>query len=184
MLLDRCVPAVQAQDYPAVEHVIISDGPDPVLSRKTGWVPGPVELLYYELPEHQPEPNYGHYARAAGVERATGEYITYCDDDDSLRPAHCRLLAAALDADPEAGFAVSRMVSHHAHPTVVGWGPLACGNVGSPMIMHRRGTLEYGTWGPPSWTEDWDLVEKWLDAGVKYANVNAETSNVWPSVYR
>lgn len=28
LLLTRCLPSVQAQDYPAVEHVIISDGPD------------------------------------------------------------------------------------------------------------------------------------------------------------
>lgn len=184
LLLKRCVPAVKEQDYRPVEHVIVSDGPDPVL---TAWWDEGFDrnvVRYYELPEHSPDPNYGHYARAAGVERATGEYITYCDDDDSLRPAHCSLLAAALDADPEAGFAVSRMVSHHAHPTVVGWGPLACGNLGSPMIMHRRSTLKHGTWGPPSFTEDWDLVEKWLDAGVKYANVDAETSDVWPSVYR
>jgi hypothetical protein len=52
------------------------------------------------------------------------------------------------------------------------------------MIMHRRSILEHGTWGPDSWTEDWDLIERWLDAGVKYVNVNAETSDVWPSVFR
>ena len=51
-------------------------------------------------------------------------------------------MAAALLADPEAGFAVSRMMSHGgAHSSVTGRGPLAAGNVGSPMIMHRRETL-------------------------------------------
>ena len=54
----------------------------------------------------------------------------------------------------------------------------------SPMIMHRLSVLEHGTWGPDTWTEDWDLVQRWLDAGVKYVNVDAETSDVWPSVYR
>jgi Glycosyl transferase family 2 len=109
-------------------------------------LPGLVHpIRYTELSEHLPEPNYGHFARLAGVESSAGEYITYCDDDDSLRPEHCALMVAALEADPEAGFAVSRMVSHHAHLTIVGWGPLALGNLGTPMIMHRREILTIAT---------------------------------------
>ena len=187
LLLDRCIPSVQAQDYGRVQHVVFSDGPDPVLERRM------VQLiqsrpryavLYSQFAERNPLAEFGSRPRNAALPYTVGEYITYCDDDDALRPEHCRLMAEALDADPEAGFAVSRMVSHHAHPVTVGWGPLALGNVGSPMIMHRRSILEHGTWGPDSWTEDWDLIERWLDAGVRYVNVDAETSDVWPSVFR
>jgi glycosyltransferase involved in cell wall biosynthesis len=183
LLLERCIPSVQAQGHPAVEHVVVSDGPDGVLSKRLAqpWLDGWKDLLYREVGQHDEQEHYGHHV---GLEYASGEYITYCDDDDSIRPDHCHRLAAALDADPDAGFAVSRMVSHHAHPVTVGWGPLAPGNVGSPMIMHRRQVLEHGTWGPASWKEDWELVERWLDAGVKYVNVNAETSDVWPSRFR
>lgn len=188
MLLGRCIPSVQAQTYDAVEHVVVSDGPDETLGaqlrwpHKTGWW----NLLYKEMDYHvqNPDENMGHWARLLGLDYAAGEYITYCDDDDSLRPDHCRLMVEALEKDPEAGFAVSRMVSHHAHPVVIGWGPLAKGNVGTPMIMHRRGTLEHGCWPRPSFTEDWDMIELWLDAGVKYVNVDAETADVFPSVYR
>lgn len=185
LLLGRCIPAVQAQTYETVEHIVVSDGPDEtLLAELCELMPFQRTLILSQLDEHvtDEDNNFGHWARLRGVETANGEYITYCDDDDALRPEHCRLMAAALDADPEAGFAVSRMVSHHAHATIVGWGPLALGNLGTPMIMHRRSTLEKGTWGPPSWTEDWDLVEKWLDAGIRYVNVDAETSDVWPSV--
>lgn len=184
LLLERTVPSVQAQDYPRVQHVVFSDGPDPELMRELRGFRGRHPVIYAQYSERDPLAEFGSRPRKTALVFADGEYLTYCDDDDSLRPEHCRLMAAALDADPEAGFAVSRMVSHHAHPVVVGWGPLACGNVGSPMIMHRRSTLDHGTWGPDSWTEDWDLVERWLDAGVKYVNVDAETSDVWPSVYR
>lgn len=184
LLFNRCVMSVQAQDYNPVEHVIVSDGPDPVLSSAfTGSIMAGTPR-YYELGEHEPAEHYGHYARLLGLEHARGDYITYCDDDDSLRPEHCHLLAEALNDDPDAGFAVSRMVSHHAHAVTVGWGPLAPGNVGSPMIMHRREILSHGTWGPASWLEDWQLVERWLDAGIRYVNVDAETSDVWPSQYR
>lgn len=186
LLLSRCIPSVQAQGYPAVEHIVISDGPDNRLARRLaeprldGWK----NLLYKEVDCHVSDDHYGHYARLLGLEYASGEYVTYCDDDDSLRPDHCYRLATALDEDPDAGFAVSRMVAHHAHPVTVGWGPLAPGNVGSPMIMHRKWVLDHGTWGPASWKEDWELVERWLDAGVKYVNVDAETSDVWPSRFR
>lgn len=183
LLFARCIPSVDVQDYPLVDHIVVSDGPDGELSRRMGLFDGKGPR-YYEVPQHDPEEHYGHHARLLGLEYAMGEYITYCDDDDSLRADHCSKMAAALDAAPDAGFAVSRMVSHHAHAVTVGWGPLAPGNIGSPMIMHRRWVLEHGTWGPASWKEDWELVERWLDAGVKYVNVDAETSDVWPSRFR
>lgn len=184
LLMSRCIPSVQAQDYGRVQHVVFSDGPDEQLMRLLRAFEWKHPLVYAEFPERDPLAEFGSRPRKAALAQAAGEYITYCDDDDALRPEHCRLMAEALNADPDAGFAVSRMVSHHAHPVIVGWGPLALGNVGSPMIMHRRSILEHGTWGPDSWTEDWDLIERWLDAGVKYVNVNAETSDVWPSVFR
>lgn len=183
LLIGRCIPSVQEQDYPVVEHVVVSDGPDEDLGVKL--FDGPwSNLVYRELDRHEPSEHFGHYARLLGLDCSSGTYITYCDDDDSLRQEHCRLMAEALEADPGAGFAVSRMVSHHAHPVVVGWGRLEPGNVGSPMIMHRKDILEHGTWGPASWLEDWQLVERWLDAGIRYVNVDAETSDVWPSQYR
>lgn len=186
LLLSRCIPSVQAQGYPDVEHIVVSDGPDPELAAQLSypWLDGLRNLWYRELPEHRLPPNYGHYARRAALELASGEYITYNDDDDALRPMHCQLLAAALDENPGAGFAVSRMLSHGPHgDSVIGWGPLACGNVGTPMIMHRREILEHGTWGPPSTLEDWEVVLKWLNAGIGYVNVDAETADVWPSVF-
>ncbi len=189
LLMARCLPSVQGQTHPRVEHVIVSDGPDERL--REALTRGPRlrfrhPVRYLELPEHHPEPNFGHYARLHGVEQAAGDIICYNDSDDALRMEHCALMAAALDADPEAGFAVSRMISHYSETQLlaIGWGPLACGNVGTPMIAHRRETLRHGTWGPPSALEDWELVARWLDAGVKYANVDADTSDVWPSVFR
>jgi hypothetical protein len=77
------------------------------------------------------------------------------------------------------------MISHSGeYLLAIGWGPLACGNVGTPMIVHRRELLDVATWGPPSQLEDWELVERWLKAGVKYANVDSETSDVYPSLFR
>lgn len=190
-LFDRCIPAVQAQTYPRTEHVIISDGPDPVLSERMAsnrtWPPELQRhfIWYWELSVHDPAPHYGHLARRAGLEHAGGELITYCDDDDALRPEHCTLLSATLAARPDCGFALSRMLSHSPSGTsVIGAGTPACGNVGTPMIMHRRDVLEHANWDQAGQFEDWDLVAAWADAGVLYAQADAETSDVWPSAYR
>jgi glycosyltransferase involved in cell wall biosynthesis len=189
LLLDRCIASVQAQDYEAVEHVIVSDGPDAVLrtalelyARQGFRHP----VRFHELPGHHPEPNFGHYARMAAVGLARGDYIAYNDDDDFLRPGHCRLLAAALNVNPDAGFALSRMAQWQrgSVAAVIGIPPLGAGNLGTTMIMHRRETLDHGTWGPPARLEDWELAEKWLVAGVRYVSVDAVTSDVYPSVFR
>lgn len=190
LLLNRCVPSVQAQAYPKVEHVIVSDAPDPELTAKM------IELAsgsafyhvvhFGQLPDPHPGTyRYGSAARNAGIEMSLGAYICYIDDDDSLRPDHVRLLAAALDANPDAGFAYSLMESHSNSglSTHIGYPQPACGQIGTPMIMHRREALEHGTWGPPSTIEDWQLVERWLAAGVGYVHVPEVTVDVWPSAY-
>jgi glycosyltransferase involved in cell wall biosynthesis len=187
LLFSRCVPSVQAQSHPDVEHIIVSDGPDENLRDFIAAIRRPRHpIRYFELTEHHPDPNFGHYARVHAIAQAAGELIAYNDDDDELDPEHCALMAAALDADPGAEVAVSRMISHGPDDqlTAIGWGPLACGNVGTPMIAHRKSVLEKATWGPPSQLEDWELVRKWMDACVKFANVDAATANVWPSIFR
>ena len=112
LLLDRCIPSVAAQDYPAVQHVIVSDGPDNVLAGKiAGRSCGAV--VWDALPAHDPAARWGHWARLRGLELATGEYIAYLDDDNAFRPGHLAKLAAALDADPSAGFAYSQLMLHN-----------------------------------------------------------------------
>jgi glycosyltransferase involved in cell wall biosynthesis len=187
LLMKRCVASVQDQAYPNIEHVIVSDGPDPRLREEFNRLaPRNLRLIWFlELAEHDPGVHWGHLARRYALSIADGELITYCDDDDSLRPYHVTLLAKALAENPDAGFAVSRMMCHGpGGDSVTGWGPLEMGNVGSPMIMHRRSALEHGTWGPASFTEDWDMVQRWMKAGITCADVPVVTSDVLPSIDR
>lgn len=189
LLLSRCAPSVRQQAYPNVEHVIVSDGPDLELAEKLPpWRSCNRSRRYASLPEHDPGPHWGHLARLRGTELAAGELITYCDDDDALRPGHCELLATALMEHPEAGWARSLMASHRPASdteavTEIGYGEPSCGNIGTPMIMHRREILQHGTWGPASDFEDWDLVNKWIHAGIGHVKVDEVTVDVWPSLF-
>ena len=57
------------------------------------------------------------------------------------------------------------------------------GQLGSPMIMHRRSVLEFATWGEPDAAEDWKLVELWIASGVQYVPVKQVTVDVYPSTF-
>ena len=180
LLLDRCIPSVAAQDYPAVQHVIVSDGPDNVLAGKiAGRSCGAV--VWDALPAHDPAARWGHWARLRGLELATGEYIAYLDDDNAFRPGHLAKLAAALDADPSAGFAYSQIMMHNGGSSyVVGVPPPAYGQIDTSATMHRRGLLATATWRDAGQlTIDWDIVERWLHAGTGWAHVPEVTADYY-----
>lgn len=186
LLLNRCIPSVQVQTYPRVEHVIVSDGPDPGLERKV-WRDFGHPVHYLELPGPHPGHRYGGTARKAGIEAARGDLIAYIDDDDALRPEHVSKLAAVLLDDSSLLWAFGVMASHsnsglYTHIGDYAGPPVQC-QIGTPMIMHRREILQHGTWGDPSSVEDWELVKKWLDAGLPYGRVHEPTVDVYPSAY-
>ena len=192
-LFDRCIASVQKQEYRNVEHVIVSDGPDPELALKLAALPTTdIPVLFKQLGDN-PDRRWGTRARRAGLEIATGDYIAYLDDDDSYRPDHCTLLVQALEAHPEAGFAYSQMASHTSDnwpgpesnaPSTVGSGEIGPCAIGTPMIMHRRELLEVANWGQPDPMEDWRLVDQWCANGVKAEFIAWVTVDVWPSAYR
>lgn len=178
VLLTRCVPSVQAQQWP-FEHLVVSDGPDPVLRA----YPWPASVRFSEVPVHHLEPHWGHWARLAALELARGEFIAYLDDDDCWEPGHLRALAGALLAEPEADFAFSRALVHLETQVVrIGDGRPSHGRVQSSMLMHRRSLLTTATWECAHPAEDWLLVQAWLQSGAEYASVDEVTVHHYPSV--
>jgi len=180
-LLSRCIPSVVAQDYPALEHIVVSDGPDLILREKLARknLAG-LDVRFEELPEHPPEAQWGHYARLHGIDLAKGDYIAYLDDDNSWRPQHVRMLVAALE-ETGAGFAYGKMHVHGRGEYLIGTDPPAEGQIDTSMIIHRRELLDVATWrwyaGIP--TIDWDLVERWMAAGATWVRVPHVTSDYY-----
>jgi hypothetical protein len=182
---------VQAQDYPALEHVVVSDGPDEYLGKMFA-SHVPVEhcqdirqgrrhpLWYYELPEHDPAAQWGHYARLHGIDLAAGKYIAYLDDDNSWHTYHVRLLVAALE-ETGAGFAYPKMAVHGRGEYVIGTDPPAFGQIDTSMIVHRRELLDVATWRwhPGIATIDWDLVSRWMAAGATWVHVPQVTCDYY-----
>ena len=183
LLLERAVPSVAAQDYPAVEHLVVSDGPDPELAAKLYelWRDGSLKTAWYEeLPAHDPAAQWGHHARLHGIDLAKGDYIAYLDDDNSWHPDHLRLLVAALE-ETGADFAYPLCAVHGRGEYVIGTDPPAEGQIDTSMIVHRRELLDVATWRwyPGIPTIDWDLVKRWMAAGATWTRVNAVTCDYY-----
>jgi len=174
---------VQAQDYPALEHIVVSDGPDPELAAELAdpWRHAALKTVRFEeLPEHDPEAQWGHYARLHGIDLAKGEYIAYLDDDNSWRSGHVRALVAALE-ETGAGFAYGKMHVHGRGEYLIGTDPPAEGQIDTSMIVHRRELLDVATWRwhPGIKTIDWDLVERWMAAGATWVRVPHVTADYY-----
>ena len=172
LLTTRCIPSVAAQTV-LVEHVVVSDGPDPALKELLT----DCDVVYAEVAEHANDPcNYGARARNRGLEVATGDLIAYVDDDNALRPRHTQVLASTLEANPWADFAYSQMYRHGLED-VIGSQPPALGTVDSSIVMHRRnGPGRFGLWPVPAPYEvDWVFVQSWLNAGAKWVFVQEVT---------
>ncbi len=174
VLLDRCIPSVAAQDWPNVEHVVVSDGPDPALRQILE--PDP-RVTYVELQRHDEGARWGHWARLAGIETTTAQYIAYLDDDNSYRINHVSTLMQALADQPLSGYAYSRMVLHCAGGAVIGQPVPRYGQIDTSMILHRRSILDTATWTQSLPTIDWDLVERWMQAGIGWAYAPVITSD-------
>jgi Glycosyl transferase family 2 len=166
LLLNRAIPAVRAQTYPGgIEHVVVSDGPDPVLAAQ---LPG-----LRELPFHQPVRNRGVMPRLYGTWAARHEVIAYLDDDNAWRPAHLELLVRALISSG-ADFAYSRALCHDAARGVrytIGTPVPELAQIDTSLIVHRRELLAAATWQPSDGPADWYLVSRWMAAGASWVFV-------------
>lgn len=186
----ECIRSVEEQDYPNIQHVVISDGPDyefmqtvaPLATREHA--PG-YELICKAYPEHDDTIRWGHRARRHGIEVSNGELIAYLDDDNTWRPDHLSKLEFLL-SDPDIDFAYSSMQMWNKATglplgKLLGRAPPSCGNLDTSEIMHRREILDVITWRPdsPSGCPDWDIVERWIASGAKWAHNATITGDYW-----
>lgn len=168
VLLERCIPSVARQTFTDLEHLVVSDGPDPALSHlltDSG-------VRYAEVAEHVEPHSWGASARNLGLTFTGAEYIAYLDSDNAYRPQHLAHLVDALDRNPRADFAYSRMLMV-ATNVEVGGDPPSLGRIDSSLIVHRREAVEwYGDWPElPVYSIDWELISSWLIKGASWAFV-------------
>jgi len=114
--LPRALASVAMQDHPAIEVVLVAAcGP---AHRPLDASAYPFRLNWVVRDRPLPRP----VAANAGIEAATGEYVTMLDHDDEFLEGHLSALVAALAANPDAGVAYTRfeVYEHDALFTTVG----------------------------------------------------------------
>ncbi len=98
--VDAAVRSILAQDWP-VEVIVLNDGSTDDLHAALRPYKGKIEVI--------DQPNRGlPAARNAGLGRATGRYVLFCDADDMLGPGVIAGQVAALEAAGGTGVPVCR----------------------------------------------------------------------------
>jgi glycosyltransferase involved in cell wall biosynthesis len=177
-LLRAAVKSALAQTYPNIEIIVVDDGSTddtpPIMAQYAG------RVIYLQ------QANQGvAAARNTGVRAATGEYLTFLDDDDLILPAKVERQVQVLSSRPEIGLVHCRYYYADGDGNLldkVGLLPegevlkaLLCGNfiwVGAPLI-HRRCLEQVGLFDEeiPSVSADWDLWLRIALADIPFACV-------------
>lgn len=100
-LVGDAIDSVLKQTFIDFELIVVDDGSADNTEQVVGSYIDP-RLKYIK------QPNQGlPAARNTGIQAATGEYISFLDDDDIILPEKLALQVATLDSDPEIGLVYS-----------------------------------------------------------------------------
>lgn len=132
-------------------------------------------------------------AANAAIEAARGTYIVRMDADDESLPDRLSAQAALLDDDPDVGVVGCRVrfggcreqCAGYAHyvdwtNTLLDHDAISLNRfvefpVPNPSIMFRRECLEsHGSYRDGDFPEDYELLLRWLEAGVRMAKADEE----------
>jgi hypothetical protein len=183
-LVDRTLPSVLNGDYPNVEVVVCSDGPDPAARAAVEAVPDE-RIRFLELDERPAYPLAGkNLWRVGGTEAVNtaldhcrGSFIAPLDHDDSFTANHVSALlahAARERADFVWGQALCELGTG---PWVINgspelsYGALAHGSVlYSSRLAHMRYDGDGWLFGEPG---DWNMWRRMRDVGAATAHLPA-----------
>ena len=114
--LARALQSVGAQDHPRVEVVVVaaSGATHPVPDDRIGG--HPVRFVASDVPLSRPE------AANRGIDAASGDWITFLDDDDTMLPAHVSgLVAVQRNAgDAKVVYTLARVRLANGHEETLG----------------------------------------------------------------
>ncbi|MDD3313562.1 glycosyltransferase [Pseudodesulfovibrio sp.] len=137
------------------------------------------------------------HAANAAIEAARGRYLARMDADDECLPGRLAAQAGLLDNHPDIGLAGCRVrfggdrrrsagyaryvdwTNTLLTPEAIDLNRFVEFPVPNPSIMFRRECLEaHGPYRHGDFPEDYELLLRWLEAGVRMAKVD-ETLLVW-----
>ncbi|MFL5688669.1 MAG: glycosyltransferase family 2 protein [Chloroflexota bacterium] len=190
-LLRGCIENVREQVYRPLEHVVVSDGPDPIADELVHSMAATAPLD--ADPEARVRLRYAALGRnwsaylpdsfcaapiTVGMLVATGDYQVWLADDEVMDPEHIAALVAALESTG-ADFAYSRVRMHAVgqtpeHGYDIGSDPPRLGQITN--VLYRTTLLRYGLYPfGAGMTSDWACIERWMARGATWAYVDRVT---------
>ncbi|MFQ5524509.1 MAG: glycosyltransferase family 2 protein, partial [Acidimicrobiia bacterium] len=173
--LEETLASVYEQDYDSWEIVVVDDGST-----------DPEAVAFLDSLEARPrlrlvrQDNRGlPGARNAGIAVGRGRYVVPLDSDDELDPRYLERMVAALEAEPEAGYAHCYARLYHdidaywiTRPYNPYWQLIENGVVGC-VLLRREAWQQVGGYDETmtAGNEDWELWIRLLEAGWSQVQV-------------
>lgn len=187
----RALPSALAQQYGAIEVVVVGDGAPPETAAAIARI-GDARVRYENLPLQGSYPDdsrrrwfvAGTAAFNRALELACGSWIVVLNDDDALRPDLVpRLLEQARSSGAEVAY--GQFVQHEpggAETTIGAVPPTQHRFAWQGALQHRALTLfewklAAATFDRPG---DWDRVRRMRRAGVTFSYLDAVVCDYYP----
>lgn len=90
-MLKRAISSLSIQTYNNIEVVIVDDDPDSDIEKCINQYN--IEIKYYQNGRNRGAP----YSRNKGLQKASGKYVSFLDDDDELLPSKIELQVNAFE---------------------------------------------------------------------------------------
>lgn len=179
---------IRQQTYRPLQHVIVSDGPDPKMreiawAARSGYAAGihDVDTRCEELGRNWstflPD-SFCVAPNVVGQLLAAGDYQMLSSDDERFDPDHIESLVTAMEAEG-ADFAYGRVRMWWVGTSPdrgydIGTSPPASGQITN--VLYRTDLLKRGLYPfKAGMTSDWSCIRQWMDAGATWAFVDRVT---------
>ncbi|MDD5462945.1 MAG: glycosyltransferase [Methylococcales bacterium] len=96
-LLKEALQSIWEQTYPKIEIIVVNDGGDDVSEVAHLFKSAGIAIVLEQFPINRGRSK----AANAGLDKASGEYIAFLDDDDWLESEHIHNLVQAIEKHPE-----------------------------------------------------------------------------------
>lgn len=130
--------------------------------------PGDEVLVEFDIPRSN---RWGNDQRNKAMERATGDFLAFIDDDDTYVPEHRWLMDEAMTWDPDSLHLFK--MQYPSGKTLWETTELVPGNVGSPMILVPNNKEKLFYWKDGRNMADFIFVDHWLGEVVWHNDVIA-----------
>ncbi len=162
--LEKCLASIVAQTFRDFEVIIVDDGSVDGTADAVRNFQFPISNFQFFRQENRGAPA----ARNTGLQKATGEYVLFCDADVVMRPDMLQKMYDALQKNPEASYAYSSFKFGWKKFTL--W-PFDGEKLEQMPYIHSTSLIRRAHFPKAGWDEslkrlqDWDLFLTMLEEG-------------------